>query len=95
MSHEAKDGENHQTREQAGDGVADGNDDCILVTVPGEAVVGGQGDDTATCRTKGEYHLQDMKNTFKDSERLSKTLKDSQRPATYLCCSIHPNSGVL
>ena len=58
MSHEAKDGEDNQTREEAGEGVTDGNDDGVLMTVPGEAVVGGQGYHTATGRTKGKYYLK-------------------------------------
>ena len=60
MGHEAQDGEDNKAGEHARDGVGDGDDDCILLAVPGEAVVGGQGYDTATGWTKGEDYLENM-----------------------------------
>jgi len=82
MGHEAQDGEDNKAGEHARDGVGDGDDDCILLAVPGEAVVGGQGYDTATGWTKGEDYLENM------------SLRQNNPQTPNLCCSIHPNPGV-
>ena len=85
MGHEAKDGEDDEAGEHARDGVGDGDDDCILLAVPGEAVVGGQGYHTATGWTKGEDYLENM-SLRENNPQTSKTPN--------LCSSIHPNPGV-
>lgn len=52
VGHVAEDGENHEPGEDAGDGVADGDDDGVPVAVSLELAVGGESDETATgCNT--------------------------------------------
>ena len=57
MSHEAQDGEDHETREETGDRVGHSNDERVLVTVASELIVRRQSYHTPTGGTKREDDL--------------------------------------
>ena len=57
VGHVAQDRKDDKPGEEASDGVADGYDDGVSVTVPLELVVGGESDDTATGLESTMKHL--------------------------------------